>query len=163
MAVRYPRGTGPGVAVQSAMTARPGAVAGASPRVACQPASPSSPSAPCWRHLATGEDLDATVVNMRFVKPLDEALLRELAMSHDLLVTVEENVVAGWADRRRLRGIPGGCGNRSADPAPGAADRFIDHGDPAKLLAASGAGRRRHRGEHPRGCRTCPGNDENPA
>ena len=47
--------------------------------------------------LRVGETLDATVVDMRFVKPLDEALLRELAGSHELLVTIEENAVMGGA------------------------------------------------------------------
>ena len=50
--------------------------------------------APC---LQAGEELDATVVNMRFVKPLDEELILQLAKEHDLLVTVEENTVQGGA------------------------------------------------------------------
>jgi 1-deoxy-D-xylulose-5-phosphate synthase len=47
--------------------------------------------------LEVGEKLDATVVNMRFIKPLDEALVREMAETHDVLVTIDENVVAGGA------------------------------------------------------------------
>ena len=47
--------------------------------------------------LEVGEQLDATVVNMRFVKPLDEALILELAKSHDMIVTIEENAIAGGA------------------------------------------------------------------
>ena len=87
--------------------------------------------------LEAGEALDATVVNMRFVKPLDAELVRELAQQHDLLVTVEEHQVMAGAgsavceslnqqgiDRRvLLLGLP---------------DRFIDHGDPARLLASVG-------------------------
>ena len=47
--------------------------------------------------LELGDELDATVINMRFVKPLDEALVAELAGSHRLLVTLEENMVQGGA------------------------------------------------------------------
>ena len=87
--------------------------------------------------LEAAEELDATVANMRFVKPLDLALLREISEKHDLLVTVEEHQVMGGAgsavcealnqlkiERRvLLLGLP---------------DHFIDHGDPAKLLASVG-------------------------
>ena len=139
VAVRYPRGSGPGVAVQKEMRALPWGKAEvrrkasrANDRVAIlafgsmvQPA------------LAAGEILDATVVNMRFVKPLDTDMLRELAVSHVLLVTVEENVVAGGA----------GAGCAEALTAAGITvpmlhiglpDRFVDHGDPGKLLSAEG-------------------------
>ena len=139
VAVRYPRGAGPGVAVQKEMKALPwgrGEVrrraSGANDRVALlafgsmlQPA------------LAAGESIDATVVNMRFVKPLDIELLREVAVGHDLLVTIEENVVAG--------GAGAGCAEALADAGIsvpmlhlGLPDRFVDHGDPAKLLSAEG-------------------------
>src|SRR5256884_9110573 len=87
--------------------------------------------------LEAAEKLDATVANMRFVKPLDVALVRQLAETHHLIVTVEEHQVMGGAgsavcealaqlkiDRRMLLlGLP---------------DRFIDHGDPARLLASVG-------------------------
>jgi len=87
--------------------------------------------------LDAAEALDATVANMRFVKPLDVGLVRELAETHHLIVTVEEHQVMGGAgsavcealaqlkiDRRMLLlGLP---------------DRFIDHGDPARLLASVG-------------------------
>jgi 1-deoxy-D-xylulose-5-phosphate synthase len=74
---------------------------------------------------------------MRFVKPLDVALILRLAREHDALVTVEENVVAGGA----------GSGVSEALAAEGVVipmlhlglpDRFVDHGDPAQLLAACG-------------------------
>jgi 1-deoxy-D-xylulose-5-phosphate synthase len=87
--------------------------------------------------LEAAEALGATVANMRFVKPLDEDLVRRLAAEHELLVTVEEHQVMGGAgsavcealhrmgiDRRvLLLGLP---------------DRFIDHGDPGKLLSSVG-------------------------
>ena len=47
--------------------------------------------------LEAGEKIDATVVNMRFVKPIDEAIILKCAIEHDLIVTVEENVIAGGA------------------------------------------------------------------
>jgi len=87
--------------------------------------------------LEAAESLDATVANMRFVKPLDVDLVKQLAASHQLLVTVEEHQVMGGAgsavceqmtqiDAKKpvlLLGLP---------------DRFVDHGDPAKLLASLG-------------------------
>jgi 1-deoxy-D-xylulose-5-phosphate synthase len=87
--------------------------------------------------LVAGESLDATVVNMRFVKPLDTALLEQMALSHDLLVTVEENVVAGGAGAACAEAL---AGLKLATPMLhlGLPDQFIDHGDPAKLLALQG-------------------------
>jgi 1-deoxy-D-xylulose-5-phosphate synthase len=85
--------------------------------------------------LEAGEALDATVVNMRFVKPLDADIVRELARTHGLLVTLEEHQIMGGAGsavcellateetRILLLGLP---------------DRFIDHGDPGRLLASVG-------------------------
>jgi 1-deoxy-D-xylulose-5-phosphate synthase len=87
--------------------------------------------------LEAAESLGATVANMRFVKPLDAALVKQLADTHHLIVTVEEHQVMGGAgsavcellarlkiERRvLLLGLP---------------DRFIDHGDPARLLASVG-------------------------
>ena len=94
-AVRYPRGTGSGVAVQKEMTALPvgrAEVRRQGRRIAILAF--GTLLAPC---LQAGEELDATVVNMRFVKPLDEELILQLAKEHDLLVTVEENTVQGGA------------------------------------------------------------------
>lgn len=94
-AVRYPRGTGPGVEVQKEMTALPvgkAEIRRQGRRIAILAF--GTVLAPC---LQAGEELDATVVNMRFVKPLDEELILQLAKDHDLLVTVEENAVQGGA------------------------------------------------------------------
>ena len=139
VAVRYPRGSGPGVAVQKEMRALPWGKAEvrrkasrANDRVAIlafgsmvQPA------------LAAGEILDATVVNMRFVKPLDTDMLRELAVSHVLLVTVEENVVAGGAGAGCAEALTA-AGITVPMLHMGLPDRFVDHGDPGKLLSAEG-------------------------
>ena len=83
------------------------------------------------------ETLDATVANMRFVKPLDSELVRKLAETHDVLVTVEEGCVMGGAGSACVEALA-----ESAVVRPvlqlGLPDRFIDHGDPAKLLSQCG-------------------------
>ncbi|MDD1783472.1 1-deoxy-D-xylulose-5-phosphate synthase [Enterovibrio sp. ZSDZ35] len=94
-AVRYPRGTGCGAAVQQEMTALPigkGLVRREGENVAILSFGTMLPAA-----LEAAEALNATVADMRFVKPLDEALIDELAANHDVLVTVEENAIAGGA------------------------------------------------------------------
>jgi len=87
--------------------------------------------------LQAAEQIDATVANMRFVKPIDIDLIEWLAKTHDSLVTVEENVIAGGAgsavaEALAERGI--------AVPRLhlGLPDAFIEHGDPALLLAQCG-------------------------
>jgi len=83
------------------------------------------------------ESLDATLVDMRFVKPLDEALLRRLAETHDLFVTVEEGAVMGGAGSAVAEWL-----NREAIVRPilqlGLPDEFIDHGDQKVILADLG-------------------------
>jgi 1-deoxy-D-xylulose-5-phosphate synthase len=94
-AVRYPRGTGPGVAIDTALQSLPigrGDVRRRGHRIAML-----AFGALLGAVEAAGADLDATVVNMRFIKPLDEALLLELAGTHEALVTIEDNVIAGGA------------------------------------------------------------------
>jgi 1-deoxy-D-xylulose-5-phosphate synthase len=74
---------------------------------------------------------------MRFVKPLDVELVRQLAASHELLVTVEEHQIMGGAGSAVCEALNGlGIGRRVL--LLGLPDRFIDHGDPAKLLASVG-------------------------
>jgi 1-deoxy-D-xylulose-5-phosphate synthase len=93
--VRYPRGKGPGVTVETAMSELPigkAEIKHQGSRIAIL----------AWGSMVTpaltvGKQLNATVINMRFVKPIDEALILELAKSHDVFVTVEENVLAGGA------------------------------------------------------------------
>ena len=93
--VRYPRGKGPGVAVDAALEALEigkAEIRHHGGRIAIL----------AWGTMVTpacevGKQLGATVVNMRFVKPIDEALILELAKTHDVFVTVEENVIAGGA------------------------------------------------------------------
>jgi 1-deoxy-D-xylulose-5-phosphate synthase len=87
--------------------------------------------------LEAGEALNATVANMRFVKPLDADLIEKLAATHDLLVTVEEHQAmagAGSAVCELLSEI----GFTKHTLILGLPDRFIDHGDPGRLLASVG-------------------------
>ena len=134
-AVRYPRGTGPGVAINNEMQALPigrGEVRRAGQRVAILAfGSMLAPS------LLAGEALDATVVNMRFVKPLDAELVQQMAQRHELLVTVEENTVLGGAGSAVAE-----CLSAKGVTIPllqlGLPDRFIEQGEPAQMLADCG-------------------------
>ncbi len=87
--------------------------------------------------LKVAETLDATVVDMRFVKPLDEALVRELAASHELLVTIEENAIMGGAGA-----AVGEFLAREALLKPllhlGLPDLYVEHAKPAQMLAECG-------------------------
>jgi 1-deoxy-D-xylulose-5-phosphate synthase len=134
-AVRYPRGSGPGVAPQREMTALPlgsGELRRRGERVAIL--SFGSLLQPC---LAAADKINATVANMRFVKPLDADLILELATTHDLLVTVEENTILGGAGSAVLELIEAkGIVKRVLQL--GLPDRFIEHGDPARLLRDCG-------------------------
>jgi 1-deoxy-D-xylulose-5-phosphate synthase len=135
-AVRYPRGSGPGAAVSKEMQALPlgkgvlrrrgrSGVAILAFGTLVKPA------------LDAAEDLDATVADMRFVKPLDSDLVAELAATHRLLVTAEENAVSGGAGSAVAEALA----ERSIlTPLLhlGLPDRFVDHGDQAQLLASVG-------------------------
>ncbi len=134
-AVRYPRGTGPGAAIERTMTALPigkAEVRRQGARVALLAFGSLLTAA-----LAAGETLNATVVNMRFVKPLDEALLMRLARSHELFVTVEENAVAGGAGS----GVGELVGQLQLPVRVlnlGLPDSYLEHGAPAQMLADVG-------------------------
>jgi 1-deoxy-D-xylulose-5-phosphate synthase len=138
-AVRYPRGSGPGIVPCAEMTAVPigkGEIRREARRRSNRVAILAFGGV-LHPALAAAEEIDATVADMRFVKPLDIALILRLAREHDALVTVEENVVAGGA----------GSGVSEVLSAEGVVipmlhlglpDRFVDHGDPAQLLAECG-------------------------
>ena len=141
-AVRYPRGTGPGTAIQREMHALPvgkGEIRRTGKKIALLSkkiailafGSMVKPA------LDAGDELDATVANMRFVKPLDEALVAELAGTHDLLVTVEENVIMGGAGSAVLEALQR-LRIKASVLQIGLPDRFIDHGDPALQLKSCG-------------------------
>ncbi|WP_445355636.1 1-deoxy-D-xylulose-5-phosphate synthase [Microbulbifer sp. EKSA008] len=134
-AVRYPRGTGMGTAINKEMTELPigkgrllrqgSGVAILSFGTLLGPA------------MAAAEQLGASVADMRWVKPLDETLIDELAKSHQLLVTIEENTIAGGAGSAVLEYL-----NSTARSVPvlqlGLPDQIIEHGKHKDLLAAIG-------------------------
>ncbi|GKS69564.1 1-deoxy-D-xylulose-5-phosphate synthase [Nitrosomonas sp. PY1] len=134
-AVRYPRGSGSGVPTQKEMRMLPigrGEIRRQGEKVALL--SFGSMLTPC---LAAAEELNATVVNMRFIKPLDDELVASLAANHSLLVTVEENTIMGGA---------GSAVSESLYKQKiytkmlqlGLPDTFIDQGDHAQMLANCG-------------------------
>ncbi|MGH8554905.1 MAG: 1-deoxy-D-xylulose-5-phosphate synthase [Gammaproteobacteria bacterium] len=134
-AVRYPRGEGPGMRVEEAMTALPvgkAEIKRSGKRIALLAF--GTMVAPA---LEAGEDLKATVVNMRFVKPLDEELLSQLAETHELLVTVEENVVAGGAGAG-VAEMLANQGRHTPIAHYGLPDRLIQHGTREEMLADAG-------------------------
>lgn len=135
-AVRYPRGTGPGVRPRQEMQELPigkGLILREGHRVAIL-----AFGAMVTPALGAGETLDATVANMRFVKPLDDTLIADLAATHELLVTIEENAVAGGAGSavvERLQEL--GLGQTSIINM-GIPDRFLEHGTREELLSDCG-------------------------
>ncbi len=134
-AVRYPRGHGPGILPKQAMHALPlgkGEVRRSGQKVAIL--SFGSMLTPA---LAAAGQLDATVANMRYVKPLDAGLVLQLAREHELLVTVEENTVQGGAGSAVAE-----CLMQHGINVPvlhlGLPDEFLEQGNPAQMLADCG-------------------------
>ncbi|MGO9445679.1 MAG: 1-deoxy-D-xylulose-5-phosphate synthase [Thiobacillaceae bacterium] len=134
-AVRYPRGAGPGARLEPGLD-KPeiGEARIVREGVGVAILAFGSMVAPA---LAAARSLDATVVDMRWVKPLDTRTLNQMASRHALLVTVEENAVLGGAGSAVAEWL-------ALRPLPipllqlGLPDRFIEQGDPAKLLASCG-------------------------
>ena len=134
-AVRYPRGAGIGAEVKKDLTALPfgkAEVKRRGKRLAMLAF--GTMVAPA---LAAGEALDATVVNMRWVKPIDGELLAELARTHDAFVTLEEHAVMGGAGSAVLEALAQ-AGIVKSVLQLGLPDRFIDHGEQSQLLRMLG-------------------------
>jgi 1-deoxy-D-xylulose-5-phosphate synthase len=134
-AVRYPRGSGPNAAISPLLETveiGKGVLRRQGRRAALLVFGVQLADA-----LQVGEQLDATVVDMRFVKPLDEALVRELAASHELLVTIEENAIMGGAGSAVAEFLA-----REAIVMPllqlGLPDYYVEHAKPAEMLAECG-------------------------
>ncbi|MDR9469078.1 1-deoxy-D-xylulose-5-phosphate synthase [Marinospirillum sp.] len=131
-AVRYPRGTGPGVEIQKELTPLPlgkAEVRRQGKKIALLALGSLVSTAE-----KVAEQLDATLVNLRFVKPLDETLLLQMAAEHELLVTLEESAVMGGVGSA----INEFYAARDLQPRLlnlGIPDRWIDQGTPAELLA----------------------------
>jgi 1-deoxy-D-xylulose-5-phosphate synthase len=142
VAVRYPRGSGIGAQIQAEMTPIPFGK-GEIRRESGRPASQGKRIAilafgtVLYPALQAAERLDATVANMRFAKPLDVALVTELARSHDAIVTVEEGCTMGGAGSAVMEALQAAGLSTPVLPL-GLPDEFIEHGDPAKLLALCG-------------------------
>jgi 1-deoxy-D-xylulose-5-phosphate synthase len=134
-AVRYPRGTGPGVVIETAMTELPlgkGIMRRNGAEVAILNFGTTLAAV-----LIAAESLNASVADMRFVKPIDEELINQLATDHQLLVTVEENSIAGGAGAAVSEYLA-----QQGIVMPvlhlGLPDKFIDHGTHTEQLAATG-------------------------
>lgn len=134
-AVRYPRGCGNGTAIEPQLDSLP--ICKAKTCRTGQKTAILAFGTLLHAALDAAEQTDATVVNMRFVKPLDTAILDEIAANHELIITIEENAVMGGAGSAvneyyqqqglktnlRMMGLP---------------DHFIDHGDHGQMLSACG-------------------------
>jgi 1-deoxy-D-xylulose-5-phosphate synthase len=135
-AVRYPRGTGPGVQVATEMTALP-----VGRGIICRDGRSGLAILAFGTMVealtAIAEKFDATLVNMRFVKPIDEDLIRLLADRHESFVTAEENVLAGGAGAAVLE-VLSAHGYVLPVLQLGIPDRYIGHGSRADNLAAAG-------------------------
>ncbi|TBU81050.1 1-deoxy-D-xylulose-5-phosphate synthase [Pseudomonas daroniae] len=134
-AVRYPRGSGPNAPIDRALSALPigkGVIRRQGSGVALLVFGVQLAEA-----LRVGETLNATVVDMRFVKPLDEALISELAASHELLVSIEENSVMGGAGSAVSEFLA-----QSGALKPmlhlGLPDNYVEHARPEQMLAECG-------------------------
>ncbi|HIE01498.1 MAG TPA: 1-deoxy-D-xylulose-5-phosphate synthase [Thiotrichaceae bacterium] len=134
-AVRYPRGCGVGVPVNPKLTSLP--IGKAQLRRQGQTVALLVFGTLLKAALEAAEQLDATVVNMRYVKPLDVEMILQMAKQHELLVTIEENVIIGGAGSAINE-----CLQAHADSTRvlnlGLPDRFIAHGDTGTLLAQCG-------------------------
>src|SRR6188768_2921842 len=133
VAVRYPRGQGPGVAPVVEMTALPIGKAQVR-RTGSSGLLILAFGAMLKAAELIGERLDATVVNMRFIKPLDEELVIRLAGTHTGLVTIEENAIAGGAGSAVLE-LLASCAETLPTLALGIPDRFVEHGSREECLA----------------------------
>ncbi len=134
-AVRYPRGAGPGAAIKPALTTLP--IGKAEVRRKGKKIALLAFGAMLQPALAVAEELNATVINMRFVKPLDVNLILQTAATHELLVTLEDNMVMGGAGSA-VNECLAEAGVRVPVMNLGLPDRFIEHGTREELLSACG-------------------------
>jgi 1-deoxy-D-xylulose-5-phosphate synthase len=134
-AVRYPRGTGPGAEIETTLESLPigkGILRRTGKSIAIL-----AFGSVVTTSLRVAETIDATLADMRFVKPIDRELIRELSLSHDAFVTIEENVVMGGAGTA-VAEVLAELGTALPILHLGLPDRFVEHGDHAVLLARCG-------------------------
>ncbi len=133
--VRYPRGHGPGVTIEKEMTAIPIGVAEIRKQGDKVAILAFGSMVPVSEQVAA--QIDATVVNMRFIKPLDQNLILKMAEQHDVLVTIEENVIQGGAGSGINEIL---AANKVMIPVLnlGLPDNYIEHGSRDDCLAMAG-------------------------
>ncbi|NKB38645.1 MAG: 1-deoxy-D-xylulose-5-phosphate synthase [Gammaproteobacteria bacterium] len=134
-AVRYPRGSGPGVEIQQKMEAIP--LGKAELRREGKNVAILAFGSMLGTALEAADAIDATVVNMRFVKPIDTEMILQMANQHDLLVTIEENVVQGGAGSAVNEAL---AANGITQPIVnyGLPDRLVEHGSQDDMLRDAG-------------------------
>lgn len=134
-AVRYPRGSGPGVSISKTMQTidiGKAKLTRQGNRIAILAfGSMLTPA------MQAADELNATVINMRFVKPIDMIAIKEAVNNHDLIVTVEENTIQGGAGSAVSEAIAE-MGLAANILHLGLPDHFLDHGIPSKMLSACG-------------------------
>jgi 1-deoxy-D-xylulose-5-phosphate synthase len=134
-AVRYPRGGGPGATIENDLTTLPigkGELRRQGKKIAILAfGSMLTPA------INAAEKLNATVANMRFVKPLDITLVESLANSHDLIVTIEENAIMGGAGAAVMEAMQA-LNIATPTLCLGLPDTFIEHGVHENMLAECG-------------------------
>jgi 1-deoxy-D-xylulose-5-phosphate synthase len=134
-AVRYPRGTGPGVETStdlSTLSIGQAQVRRQGKKVAILAFGSMVLSAE-----QTAQELDATVINMRFIKPLDTSMIEDMAVQHELIITIEENTVLGGAGSAVAEYL-NSIGNNTAIKHIGLPDIFLDHGQHKQMLSSCG-------------------------
>lgn len=134
-AIRYPRGSGIGAVIESALTTLP--LGEAELKRQGKKIAILAFGSMLHPALQAAEQLDASVVNMRFVKPIDTKMIVDMANSHDAIVTIEEGCIMGGAGSAVMEALAQ-AGLSKPALMLGLPDRFIDHGDPALLLAQCG-------------------------
>ncbi|MBC3873992.1 1-deoxy-D-xylulose-5-phosphate synthase [Undibacterium flavidum] len=134
-AIRYPRGAGIGATIETALTELP--LGKAELKRQGKKIAILAFGSMVHPALTAAESLDASVVNMRFIKPIDLDMIKEMAASHEALVTIEEGCVMGGAGSAVAEALA--AANISKPLLIlGLPDKFVDHGDPALLLAQCG-------------------------
>ncbi|MFZ6800605.1 1-deoxy-D-xylulose-5-phosphate synthase [Undibacterium sp. Di24W] len=134
-AIRYPRGAGIGATIQAELSELP--IGKAELKRQGKKIAILAFGSMVHPSIKAAEALDATVVNMRFVKPIDTAMIHDMAASHDALVTVEEGCTMGGAGSAVAEALAE-AGIAKPLLILGLPDKFVDHGDPALLLAQCG-------------------------
>jgi 1-deoxy-D-xylulose-5-phosphate synthase len=134
-AVRYPRGAGIGATIEKELTSIE--IGKGQVKLQGKGVAILAFGSMVSHSVAAGTELGATVANMRFIKPLDVELVKQLAADHDYLVTVEEGCIMGGAGAAVAEAL---AAEGIVKPILmlGLPDKFIDHGDPAALLAGVG-------------------------